>query len=80
MRRLFHPTSLIVCILGLERFKWFRQWHGGHWERWYIDFPVCSDIWIQFDECNIPTGKRPGLGRGRPVCEIYVVRQGTIGQ
>lgn len=51
----------------LSGYQWYRRWRGGHWERWYIDHPVCADIWFR----NWPHGKRPGLGRGRPICEEW---------
>ena len=49
-----------------DRWQWWRRWRGGHWERWIIDYPVCSELWMQR-----PHGGRPGLGRGTPTCEDW---------
>jgi hypothetical protein len=29
----------------LDRFQWYRRFAGGKWELWWVDVPVCSDIW-----------------------------------
>jgi hypothetical protein len=50
-----------------SRWRWWRRWRGGHWERWYIDTPVGSCLW--FRERLWPD--RPGLGRGQPEVEDY---------
>lgn len=50
----------------LSRFRWYRKARGGHWERWCIDHPVCSDIWM-----SNAHGTRPVLGRGTPTCEHW---------
>lgn len=47
-------------------FRWYRRLRGGHWERWWVDPPVASDVWIQN-----PHGRRPGLCYGTPICEDY---------
>jgi hypothetical protein len=28
-----------------DRYRWYRRLAGGKWERWYVDMPVCSDLW-----------------------------------
>lgn len=49
----------------LSGFRWYRKMKGGRWEKWFIDFPVGSDIWFHnLDE-------RPGLARGLPEIEDY---------
>lgn len=75
IRRFFHSESIIVALLGIERFQWYRKWIGGHWELWYIDVPVSSAIWIQVPECSALTGCRPsGLARGTPICENHIAK------
>jgi hypothetical protein len=36
-------TSNLKC--WFDRFQWYRKLAGGKWELWYVDHPVCSDIW-----------------------------------
>jgi hypothetical protein len=75
MKRLLHPESTIVLFLGIERFRWYRKWIGGHWEFWYIDFPVTAEIWFHLPECSTATKNRPSsLARGGPICEDYVAQ------
>lgn len=31
------------------KFRWYRKWYGGLWELWWVDVPVCSEIW--HDSC-----------------------------
>jgi len=49
-----------------SNFRWYRRLRGGHWEKWYIDYPICSTIWFYQKH-----GERPGLGRGTPICEDW---------
>lgn len=42
---------------AFSRFQWWRRMRGGHWEQWFIDWPVGDDVWLQSDH-----GTRPGLG------------------
>jgi hypothetical protein len=50
---------------------WLRA-RGGHWEYWYVDHPVLSDVWHRVDRCSTVTGNRPtSLCRGTPICETY---------
>jgi hypothetical protein len=71
-RTLFKPSSLFVSLLGLYKLRVYRKWWGGHWELWRVDFPVCSEIWHDVEECSLETKIRPyGLLRGVPVCEQH---------
>lgn len=29
----------------LSNYQWYRKLAGGKWERWWVDHPVCSDVW-----------------------------------
>jgi hypothetical protein len=72
LRRIFHPSSLPVALLGIYKLKRYRRWWGGHWELWWVDFPVVSEVWHDVERCSFETGKRPGgLLRGTPTCEDY---------
>lgn len=72
MRKLLKPNSLITVLLGLSKFRFYRKWWGGHWELWWVDVPVCSEIWHDLEGCSLESKKRPyGLLRGTPVCEQY---------
>jgi len=75
LRRLFPPHSFFVYLSGIYKTRRYRVWWGGHWELWYVDFPVCSDIWHDAKACYFETGKRPGgLLRGTPTCEQHEAR------
>lgn len=54
-----------------DRFRWYRRWCGGHWELWWVDFPVCSEQWHQVRWCSLELGRRPALCRGTPRCEDW---------
>jgi len=58
----------------LDRFRWYRHFCGGHWERWYIAYPVCSYCWVQVDRCHLDGCPRPPLARGTPSCEDHPQR------
>ncbi len=55
-------------FLGFGRWRWFRRWVGGRWERWLIDVPVCSAIWFFQDDLKTHP---PPLGRGTPLIEHH---------
>lgn len=56
----------------LGRFAWYRRRVGGHWERWFVDFPVASHIWFRRrDGCAKVNRRRPGLCFGNPHCEEH---------
>lgn len=59
-------------LLGdwLLRYRWFRRWVGGHFERWWLDVPVTAELWLRRAH-----GTRPPLGRGTPVCEDWPERE-----
>lgn len=62
----------LLTFLGLERFASIRRLLGGHWERWYVDHPVCAEVWHHVPACTTRTGARPsGLCRGTPTCESW---------
>jgi hypothetical protein len=50
------------------KWQWWRRLRGGHWERWYADFPVCADVWLHLDECLLRGGF---LLRGTPTREDW---------
>lgn len=68
-----HRFLLRLMLLPVCDWRWYRRWQGGHWERWLIDVPVASDLWLDFLACTRETGGRPPLGRGTPTCEEYRV-------
>lgn len=50
----------------LAPYPWGRKLLGGHWERWFIEPPICSDIWVRNAH-----GTRPIGARGTPTCEQW---------
>jgi len=52
-------------------YKWYRQWYGGRWERWSIDFPVCGLCWLSRDTRKEDAMQPPVLGRSTPIIEVY---------
>ena len=62
-----------ILRLYFSGFKWFRKWHGGHWERWYIALPINSFCWIfQEEGCfNNNHNRKPELAYGMPKCETW---------
>lgn len=72
LRKPFKPHSIVVAILALYKYQFYRKWWGGHWELWWVDFPICSEIWHDVEKSSTETGERPyPLLRGTPVCEQY---------
>jgi len=62
----------IGCLKYLSHYAWVRRWYGGHWERWYVDFPVCSTMWFPVERCSYPDGLLAfPLLKGSPTCEDY---------
>ena len=53
--------------------RWYRQRRGGYWTQWYIDWPVCGQVWF----CYLRPGERPALGRGTPTVEDYRAAEAT---
>lgn len=60
----------------LSSFRWYRRWHGGVWERWWVDGGVNSCVWHELPTTSKELGRRPSvICRGTPVVEDY--RKGT---
>lgn len=53
-----------------DRFRWYRRFCGGHWERWYIE-AVHGYVWIHRTGCYRQID-RPPAARGTPECEDHV--------
>jgi len=68
VRRLCH-CRWVGCFLS--SYRWFRRLHGGHWERWNVDHPVCSAVWCDVDKCISETDQREPGWRGTPICETW---------
>jgi len=49
-------------------FKWYRKLVGGHWERWWVDAPFSTHVWLQQNSCM---AHRPPLGMICDECEDY---------
>lgn len=69
------PRWLALVIpeaIGTE-WRWYRRALGGHWERWYVDSPVNSEVWHRCPlGCTKHTLRRPSmLCRGIPTCEDW---------
>jgi hypothetical protein len=63
-------TWLLDCFF--DRYQWYRRLCGGRWELWWVDAPVCSDIWHRVTDFTYATGKRPSvLCRGTPIEEDW---------
>lgn len=53
-----------------SRFQWYRKWHGGRWEYWYIE--LCySFIWLRMPKGKGWPESGPCSGRGTPLIEDY---------
>lgn len=60
------------CKHLFSGYKWWRKLVGGRWERWYVDHPVCSDVWHWVGNENIEPKDRPtAMCRGTPTVEYY---------
>ena len=54
----------------LDKYRWYRKWHGGHWEYWQIDILPCP-VWLHKDpSCCWPKHKQC-CGVGEPVVENW---------
>jgi hypothetical protein len=62
--------ALAIFDSTASRWRWYRRWQGGHWERWFIGPPVASTMWLQ----NVH-GERPGLGVICDECEDWTPRK-----
>lgn len=66
-KRLFEEKLNAKIIVGC--FRWYRKAVGGHWEKWFVDIPICADIWHKVEKCSVSTGSCPtSLCRGKPLC------------
>lgn len=69
--RAFFRLFFFRHFLG-QRFRWYRRWYGGRWERHWIE--ICgSDIWLDMSPDSAlqwPAG-RPPCSRGTPEIEDY---------
>lgn len=36
------------------RWRCWRRFRGGHWERWTLDEPMLAMRWLRLDECPLP--------------------------
>lgn len=71
--KLLHEIVAVALALvdhTASKWRWYRRWCGGHWERWFIDVPVASTMWLQ----NVH-GERPGLGVVCDECEDWTPRK-----
>jgi hypothetical protein len=65
----WRPTHWFLDYL-FDRFRWYRRWIGGRWERWYLDYPVHGEMW---ERRNSEESGPPPLARGGAVVEDYSV-------
>lgn len=70
-----------VLEVFFSRFRWARRLLGGKWELWYVDHPVCADVWHPVnhwstDELIYPkNGGLPWFDRPTPLCRGGCVRE-----
>lgn len=72
LREMVHEAAAVMLAIvesTASKWRWYRRWCGGHWERWWIDSPVAGSIWLQNAH-----GERPGLGVSREACEDWTPR------
>lgn len=70
--RWFFTLFIFKHFFG-QRFRWYRCWFGGRWERHYID--IChSDIWLDMrPDRKWPEWRQP-CSFGTPTIEDYPVK------
>lgn len=49
-------TTLFKAFLS--EFRWYRKYHGGKWEKWYLD-PCDGWVWIDVRDWFKDTNLRP---------------------
>jgi hypothetical protein len=62
------PTPILF-----SEYRWYRKILGGRWERWVVDWPVCSTMWFEIN-CEVQdllTYK--GYGRPSALCRGPIV-------
>ena len=64
------PVHFIARMVGCTQFRWYRRLYGGVWERWWIDAPFHSFIWVDLEEPTEGKALSP-MVHGRPVVEDY---------
>ncbi len=52
-------------------YQWFRRWIGGRWELWWVDQPVCAQVWHYGDPEDDFTQRPTCICRGVPTIEDY---------
>jgi hypothetical protein len=67
-------TLLSLLDWLFSRFRWYRRLCGGHWEWWWVGYPICQAVWLQVERCTLLGGGRHPLCRGTPVCEDHPQR------
>lgn len=54
----------------LSGYQWYRRWHGGRWERHFID--IChAYIWLPMDPLRCWPQWRQPCSIGAPIVEDY---------
>ena len=56
----------MISLFLFSGFRWYRKLHGGEWQQWFMDIPVCSNMW--FHNLN---GTRPALAVSLLATEGY---------
>lgn len=65
-------TPFAVADFYLSKLRAYRRWRGRVWELWWVDHPVCAEVWHQLDAPTAETGRRPSPGcRGTPIVEDH---------
>lgn len=61
-----------LCEIAIGDYAWGRRLLGGRWERWWVDSPVCGDIWHwRTRERTSWEGRPSPLCRGTPIVEEW---------
>lgn len=60
----------------LNRYQWYRRWHGGRWERHYIDICHCF-IWLEMTPPKCWPAYRQPCSVGAPLVEDWPTTQHT---
>jgi len=72
LRRMVRAVArwTIFRVFLSER-RWYRRLVGGRWERWHVDHPVCSCMWLDVP-MDAPLDYREPLWRGTPEREVWL--------
>jgi len=60
---------LVETVMG--QFYLGRRLLGGRWERWWVDMPVCAEIWHSVSPTAVRSFRPSALCRGNPVREFH---------